>query len=255
MSLFFNFFHDSCQQLSTAKHWPYHVPEEGVGGWGGVVGDVTVWTKRSPSCVAVFVLVHGASKARGCKLTECLQACFLCRNARNNVGKRSRWICIWLPPTTCHLCVCVVDNGIPVVTGVWMCVTCTSVSVSELSAYRVLLCSVCFSARPVVGSTPVEQDSSVAGRLLVLRHVKCCCPDWDFIIHLPREKQVRRRVPRHMHVWHCFPHQVLQEYFFFYSSFDGYSDLRHAHALLSSKLLLPWKPLGFSMAKYFFFFF
>ena len=149
-----------------------------------------------PACGNDFLL-QCASKTRGCTSTECFHACFLCRVWEKRVNLYLKEITIY--NLSC-VCVCVVDESIPV-NCVWVCVwavyVCVFSAVSSSSAYRVLLYSV-FQCSDLLrfqhqatGSTPVEQDGRrlVASCRVVLANLLL---RWRGFHHsLPLEKQKR----------------------------------------------------------------
>lgn len=98
--LFVCFFHFHCQQLSTAKHWPYHVPHgrEGLSWW------FLPWRSQPFSCWARLRNEHG--------WTECLHVC--CQKKRLHLYLRDYHLqrvvsvcCRQQHSTSLCVCVCV----------------------------------------------------------------------------------------------------------------------------------------------------
>lgn len=98
-------FHDCCQQLSTAKHWPYHVPD-GREKWEGRRGlMIAVLQWRSPKVWQRLFLFIAPPK---CAWMNVFMHAFRKKKKKQRLHLYLRDYHLQL------VCVCVVESSIPV---------------------------------------------------------------------------------------------------------------------------------------------
>lgn len=173
----------------------------------------------------------------GCTREECFSRMFLCRV---ETCERRRWI-LYLKEITIYvsfLCVCVLDKSIPVhcvFARVWVVCVFSSIQVISLESITVICVSLlgcvmflCLAA----GSTPMEQGGWLA-----------CC-SWLGFHHSEWERSASTRQDTFVH--YIIISLIVQKSLDSAQglqhepprSFDRYSDLQHAHTVLSSSLAI-----------------